>query len=219
MVKIYGIRVKGEDIKYVGKTNGTLNRRLTLHKYESKRAKNKTHKHNWILKNIDSLEIILIEEVSKSDWQLCEKKWIAHFGLDKLTNSSEGGLGGCGKKLTKLHKSNISKAMINLIEEGKVDYKSRAKKISKANKGRIVSENTKEKLRQRNLGVSQSIETRKKKSKGGVLQIDKVTNKIINEYLSLHEAAKAINAYAGNISSACTGRLKTYRGYIWKYKN
>ena len=27
------------------------------------------------------------------------------------------------------------------------------------------------------------------------------------------------NLFKGNISSACTGRLKTYGGFKWKYKN
>ena len=27
------------------------------------------------------------------------------------------------------------------------------------------------------------------------------------------------NLFKGNISSACTGRLKTYGGFMWKYKN
>ena len=219
MIKIYGIKVKNENVKYVGKTNGTLSKRLTLHKYESKRATNKTHKHNWILKNFNNLEIILLEEVNEENWEICEKKWIAKYGLDKLTNSSEGGIGGCGVKLSKTHKNNISKAMNKLIAEGKIDYKSRGEKISKSKKGLKVSEETKSKLRQRNLGVKQSIETRKKKSKGGVLQIDKKSNLIINEFISIYAAAKSIKGYAGNISSACTGRLKSYRGYIWKYKN
>ena len=52
-----------------------------------------------------------------------------------------------------------------------------------------------------------------------VLQIDKNTKNIINEYNSISEAASAINGHIGNICSVCNGTRKTANGYIWKYKN
>lgn len=55
-------------------------------------------------------------------------------------------------------------------------------------------------------------------SKGGVEQYSK-EGVLLNTYFSLQEAATQTNLFKGNISSACTGRLKTYGGFKWKYKN
>ena len=54
-------------------------------------------------------------------------------------------------------------------------------------------------------------------SKGGVEQYSK-EGELLNTYYSLQDAATQNNLLKGNISSACTGRLKTYGGFIWKYK-
>lgn len=222
MVKIYALKHPNTlEIKYIGKTERPLNIRLISHIYESKSAKIKTHKHNWILKCISENirpEIILLEECEYENWQECEKKWINQYGLKNLTNSTEGGLGGTSKNLTDAHKNNIKTALLNKIQKGEINYNERAKKISKAHKGKKLSETTKEKLRDINIGKKVSLETKQKLSKGGVLQYS-LNGELIAEYISIYEAAKAINAFAGNISWACLGNKKTYKGYIWKYKN
>lgn len=55
-------------------------------------------------------------------------------------------------------------------------------------------------------------------SKGGVEQYTK-GGMLLNTYISLNDAAEQTGLFKGNISSACTGRLKTYGGFIWKYKS
>ena len=55
-----------------------------------------------------------------------------------------------------------------------------------------------------------------KKSKA-VLQIDKVTGKIIKEYLSTMEAARQLGIDQSSISKCCNGKLKTTGNYTWKY--
>jgi hypothetical protein len=222
MVKIYALKHPNTlKIKYIGKTERPLNIRLISHIYESKRAKKKTHKHNWILKCISENirpEIILLEECEFEFWQECEKKWINQFGLNNLTNSTEGGLGGCGKMLSDNHKNNIRQALNAKIQNGEINYNERAKKISKAHRGKKLSEITKQKIRDINLGKKTSLETKQKLSKGGVLQYS-LNGELIAEYISINEAAKAINAFAGNISWVCLGHKKTYKGFIWKYKS
>ena len=52
--------------------------------------------------------------------------------------------------------------MKKLIDEGRIDYAERALKISQSHKGKILSEVTKEKLRQCNLGKKQSREQKLK---------------------------------------------------------
>ena len=55
-------------------------------------------------------------------------------------------------------------------------------------------------------------------SKGGVEQYS-LDGVLLNTYISLQEAAIQTGLYKGNISSVCTGRLKTYGKFKWKYKN
>lgn len=51
-----------------------------------------------------------------------------------------------------------------------------------------------------------------------VVKIEPVTEKILDKYDSLTDAAKDLkNAQIGNISRVCQGKLKTHKGYIWKY--
>lgn len=50
-----------------------------------------------------------------------------------------------------------------------------------------------------------------------VLQFDKNGN-FIKEWPSINEAARIINTSTGTIVGCCKGRQKTYKGFIWKYK-
>lgn len=50
-----------------------------------------------------------------------------------------------------------------------------------------------------------------------VLQFDKNGN-FIKEWPSISEAARIINISTGNIVKCCKGKQKTYKGFIWKYK-
>lgn len=60
-------------------------------------------------------------------------------------------------------------------------------------------------------------ETKKKLSKI-VLQIDKNTNEVIAEFSSTIEAKRQLGYSTGHISSCCRGKIKTYKNFIWRYK-
>lgn len=51
-----------------------------------------------------------------------------------------------------------------------------------------------------------------------VLQIDKDTNEIINEFASIKEASKFLNIYPSNISNVCRGKINSTGGYKWRFK-
>lgn len=222
MVKIYAIiHPVTKEIKYVGKTVKPLGVRLSAHLFESKSTTLKTHKHNWILKCIkDGLrpEIILLEECNEDNWKEAEIKWIKFYKSSSLTNTAEGGLGGCGKTLTQEHRDKISQTLLSGIRSGKIDNNNpeRIRKLKIARTGFKMSDATKDKLRKINTGKSQSIETRLKKSKG-VTQYD-LDGNFISQYISIYDAARAVNGSKGNISNVCCGRTKTHKGFIWKYK-
>jgi len=68
--------------------------------------------------------------------------------------------------------------------------------------------------------IIDNIQTDKNKDNFGktVYQFDRQFN-FISKYLSIHDAAKAVNARHCNISKACRGELKTSHGYIWRFEN
>jgi len=219
-IKIYILKdPKTQEIRYVGKTIKSLKHRLSLHISSSIRNKRKTYKEAWItglyLKKLKPI-IELIEVVSEENWQEKEIYWISQY--TNLTNTALGGQGGTGIIYTEAERLKKSIMMKKLISEGKIDYKARALKISISHRGKVLSEITKEKLRQCNLGKTQTWEQKLKTSKGGVLRIDLQGN--IIEFLTLqHAVDNTQGASKSNISSACNGRLKTYLKYKWQYKN
>lgn len=98
IVKIYAIVCPiTKDVKYIGKTFGTLKDRLSKH-YSNSRDNSK--KKKWIdncIENFVYPEIILLEEVNNTISNISEQKWISHYGIDNLLNENKGG-GGCSAK-------------------------------------------------------------------------------------------------------------------------
>lgn len=78
-----------------------------------------------------------------------------------------------------------------------------------------VKENSNFPLAKKN--KSQSLINNPKLSKA-VLQIDKVTGEVINEFPSTKEAARQLEIYQGSIFQCCNGKYKTAYGYYWRYK-
>jgi len=52
-----------------------------------------------------------------------------------------------------------------------------------------------------------------------VVQVDRLTNKKVNEYPSVREAARLLQIYPQNIRTVCKGRRPTYKGYKWVFKD
>ena len=224
IVKIYKlIDPISLEVRYIGKTEKTLKHRLSMHVTTSIKNKSKTHKEAWItsLYSLGLRPLIeLVEEVNFEDWQEKEIYWITQF--ENLTNICSGGIGGTGRIYSESERLQRSIIMKKLIDEGKIDYTERALKISQSHKGKVLSEVTKEKLRQCNLGKKQSRE-QKLKTARKVVRIDKEGNKVVFD--SLAEASLALGAdtqkqisiFRGNICTVCKGNLKSYKGYKWQY--
>lgn len=93
---IYGLFDPREPkiIKYVGYTGYTAGHRLSQHIVEAKRGK-LTHRCNWI-RSLLAVGVqpgaIVLEEVTKGNWQNREKHWINVYA-DTVTNGTAGGEG------------------------------------------------------------------------------------------------------------------------------
>jgi hypothetical protein len=198
-MKIYGLVCpKSKQIRYIGVTRHSLEKRLKEHLRENKL---KTHKQKWvkslISKNLKP-EIVLICLANESNWIELERFYIELFRSNgfKLTNTSEGGEGGgnIGHKHTEEWKLKASERM---------------------------------KLRNKESPLSKEFykELNKNKRKK-VMRIDsngneKIYNSISEAALELSELQKnkSTKQTATSISNCLNNRAKTAWGYKWSYLN
>lgn len=140
LVRIYELRDPRDTEckpRYVGITTKSLHYRLRMHINTSNSSKNNNYRVNWIRKLLKSNiipTIHLIEEVFGWGYACeCEKYWIKEFKEQgyKLTNSTLGGEGAFGIKLSKETRLKLRLKALN-----RVVSKETGEKISKSNKGR-----------------------------------------------------------------------------------
>lgn len=178
---------------YIGQT---INKKQRKYHYNSSSFKgqiklwNSTQKHNW--NPSDSFEII--EEClcgeNKCYLNEREKFWIQYYDSFKNgLNCNEGGYGNLGYIASKETKDKISKYHKNKPP---------------------MSNETKEKLRQINLG--KTYETKQ------IQQIDE-NNVIIKIWDSISKCANELNLNISGISKVLTGKSKLTKGYKFKYNN
>lgn len=135
-------------IRYVGITSKTLKQRLRKHLDNALYTKHNPHLCNWLLKYYkkDQLPIIeLLELCAKENWQEREKYWITQF--EDLLNSTEGGEGSFGF----IHSLETVKK-IRQMKTGVLQSEKTKLKRSKSLKGRIITQEHREKIGKANKG-------------------------------------------------------------------
>lgn len=233
---IYGLfdPLEPETIRYVGKTNNNPRIRLWQHISDSKNSH--SYKSNWIKKLIfegRKPKIKVLKEVKMSEWMFWEKFYVKKFKNNKLTNATEGGDGGISneeyeklslqkwKKVVqidfKTHK--IINTFLNISEAANYNKIKSHSRISDCCNGKI---HTSMGYVWRFLDEAGNIIEVKKIRKSllsakRVAQIDINTNKIIDIYNSITNAANKYNISIGNICKCCFGKNRSAIGYIWRY--
>jgi len=182
---------RNNQVRYIGKANNPEDR-YTNH-FNSARDKN-THKRNWI-NNVrkDGLrpELIIIDEVPKSEWVYWEKFYMSLFKTwgFSLVNYTEGGDGSTFGNSGSFKKGDIPH-----------------------NKGVPCSEETKQKIKDKLTGRSNT------NSYKPIIQYDLEYN-LLKRYKCVKDAIDESGGYfsAGKISNCLTGKRKHHRGFLWKY--
>lgn len=223
-VKIYTLSHPDTgEIRYVGKTIQSIEKRLVCHISDARAKRYKTHNLNWIvgLLRQDKLPIIqLLDTLSDTEnYEWLEQYWIAQckaWGL-RLTNLTAGGDGNKNQVFSRESQLRKSFTMKENVRLGVTDYANRAVKISKALTGRKLSEATKHKVRLANLGKHASMASKLKKATA-IVQYN-LDGTFVSEWKILCEASRSLGISKGAISNVCKGRQKTAGGFLWKYKN
>lgn len=144
------------------------------------------------------------------------KKYGHQERLGAINTSEHNEKISAGKKGKIAH--NKGRPMSEATKEKMRNPKSEAtkEKIKQARLGKKMSEETKEKLRQINLGKKRGFFTTK--NSRVILQFD-MKGVQLNIFESLSEASRATNVAKSNILNVCTGKYKHASGFIWKFDN
>lgn len=140
-------------IRYVGKADDPA-RRYAAHTKEVRQRN--PYKEAWIAQ-LSALGLqpglLILEQVSMSDWSERERFWITHHrGLgSRLTNLCEGGRGGCppGRKMSEEHKEHLAAS-----NRGKKRSPEVLAKLSERMRGRKLTDEHRAKISAANKGKS-----------------------------------------------------------------
>lgn len=213
MVKIYSLSSSRnpEIIRYVGKTQQTLNRRLTEHYRSAKNFKKQNYTHNynynWINKELNEgfkILINLIEECENSIWKEKEVYWIAYFrSISNLTNLTDGGDGNNNQIMTK--ESNLKRSHTLMGRKRPIKD---CVAISQGSLGKKLTNAHKENVRNSII-----------KLQGRKINQYTLEGTFMKQWNSIIEPARIFNIHATSIQYCCKGKYKKAGNYIWKYIN
>ena len=189
---------------YIGQTTQNLEKRMSKHFSDAKTKRKKSYKiHNAINKyGRDNFKYEVIEYVD-NQILLNEREcyWIKYY--DCIKNGYNILVGGM-----------IGRSKIWL---GRKHTEETKKKMSIAQKGKIVSESTRKKSSESRKG-KQLFSSFEHPNSINVVQINKDTYELINIFGSIREAEISINGhYTGNIHNVINNNKtnKTAYGYVW----
>jgi hypothetical protein len=193
-------------VKYVGRSVSPKSR-YRNHIFSGRKEGKKNKKESWInslikIKMKPIMEIIeeftnytCIEDIQKRETELIDEYKIL-FDLKNERDRTEGNYfftEESRKKMSDSQKGNTNK------------------------RGKIISEEGRYNCGNARRGKKQSEKEKNKRYKP-VLQYDMQEN-FLKEWESCTAAAKFFNTRQGCISLAASGKRKTHRKFIWKYKN
>lgn len=190
------------EIRYVGKTKKSLIKRLYEH-LTLRNLKSNTHKNNWVKKLLNlnvKPKIELIEVVTENNWIDKEIYWIKILRENgcNLTNTSDGGEGSFGYKMTK---ESIDKSIKTRKNNDTLKRSDECKKlISKSKIGKKQSKEHTELI---------ASKLRKK-----IIQYN-LNGDIIKEWKGIRICARELQLNHRTIITYLDTD-KPYKGFIWK---
>lgn len=192
-IYLYTLSLEGENPFYIGQTNKP-DVRYKLHLNPNQHHGNKK-KVEIIQAALSSGKQILMRVFlgcDKSEWKKLERYWICKYKYDwqiKIVNISDGG------------------NAVDFTEEV-------ISKMSQARKGKPLSQNTRNKMKGRNVwNKGKKIHNTKK-----VEQLNE-SGDIINVFDSIKQAGEKLNLNRGSLSLVVNGKRHTLNGYRFRYSS
>lgn len=203
-------------IKYLGKTNQKLARRLDQHVSTAKRAaagkESSNHNTNWInsllkigikplMIEIDSIEC----DKDSKEWVIFEKYWISQlkswgFQLNNLTDGGDGNQNQVFSVESLKKKSDKLKG-IPRPQEVK-------DKISESHKGKIKSDSHINNIRETVI-----------QKQGRPVNQYTLAGEFVKEWRCTSEPADFYKVDRSSLRRCCQGKFKKSAGFVWKYKD
>lgn len=201
MAYIYKITNNINNKIYIGKTFYSLEKRFKEHCRDSQKNRNEKRPLYLAMNKygIENFSISLIEETDIPEER--EKYWIEYYGSFK--NGYNATVGGDGTKYADYD------LIYSLYKEGKT-YKE-IQEITKYSTNTI-----KIALEEKGISKEDRIIRGHQFISKIVAKIDPKTDEIIEVYSSISEAERK-NGNTKHISSVCSGKRKTCKGYKWRY--
>lgn len=147
-------------------------------------------------------------DTERTNLEWCDNKYNSRYGTrgERISEKLRGRKLS-EKRLTRLIGKNISqdtRAKISNALKGRQLSDEHKKNLSEALIGRKLSQDT----------IDKMVESRKK----AVNQYT-IDGAMVATFESIKNAAETLGLDDGNISRCCKGLRKTYRGFVWKYKD
>jgi hypothetical protein len=112
-VYVYGLFDNNGELRYIGSTAKNPRTRFLAHIQPSSIKRERNYKNNW-LRSLSAPPTFQVIQIlgCESDARLAEKYWISFFRSIgcRLVNTTDGGEGSTGYRLTESHKQAISSA-------------------------------------------------------------------------------------------------------------
>jgi hypothetical protein len=116
--KIYVLCESDGEIRYIGKTKVSLEKRLVGHLGESRRGSSR-HRCNWIRSVLSNGYLPVIQLIGEVEGDGCkeEKEWIVYGKSEgwRLTNATDGGDGSRGYRWTEAQKARARVSHTGLV--------------------------------------------------------------------------------------------------------
>jgi group I intron endonuclease len=217
MQYIYALTAETGEPFYVGKSNN-VKRRRKRHIYDAKTQKVNCPVHNKIRKLLRehlAIDAILLEECEDHAVDQCEQKWIVELRArgHKLYNVAAGGEGGKG--ITPEIAAKISEA-----NTGRVLSEETRRKISESNKGKKFSAEHKAKLSEARRKRVITDETRKKASKTSTGKINIRQYTLVDTEGNVHRTTHGLSEFckrhdlsAPNFMKVLSGKRPHHKGW------
>lgn len=218
---VYAIRHKTTGKKYIGQSQDCV-RRWREHKNDLLRGVHANpHLQNaWNKHGPEEFEFFLLESSGFESITALEQKYLdENVGKDHCYNIAKDVLAPSrGLKRTEETKQRMSRA-----QKGRVVSEETKNKLSESVRGFRHTEDAKKKISAAGKGRTPSAQTREKLRACSrcipVVALDPQTGAVVHEFLSASEAERTGLFYQANISACLLGKLNKHAGFVWKRRS